>query len=230
MKLRIPVTILVFFLVVAATACGESSSDASTPIIVQGPTRHRGGDHFDDHHDCRRRSSRPPPLPSRRNSIRPMTASLRRKRIADGEFFDSVGEFFQCLTTEGYGFLGLPNDGDEADPVNDPGYGQALGSCAASTQIVNKMQASQDNSDLTAEEIEEQNRGFGAFVDCLTGRGWTIPPLTPDEDGVLQPSYIEMVQTWETPEGAAIVGDGGLQVDDFVGCGFNPLDTGGTES
>jgi hypothetical protein len=224
MKLGIRTASVALVMTTAATACGGgSSSEASAPIIVQ------------DQPDIVIETT------STTIGVTPIDAEIPavpqfdttddgipdEEEDPDGEFFDSVGDFFQCLTTEGYDFIGIPNGGDEADPVNDPSYGQALGSCAASTQIIAKMQAADDTSDLTAEEIEEQNRNFTIFVDCLTGRGWTIPPLTPDENGVLQPPYVELAQTWQTPDGGSIVGDGELQADDLTGCGFNPSADGG---
>jgi hypothetical protein len=144
----------------------------------------------------------------------------------DSEFFSAVGDFFSCLELEGYSFIGIPNrDGDPAEPVNDPGYLAALGDCAALTQIVDKMTAAEDNSGMTAEEIETQNREFNIFVDCLIGRGWTIPTPTPDEFGVLQPPFIEISQTWIPPDGSTLLSDGSLNTDDFVGCGFAPADS-----
>jgi hypothetical protein len=139
----------------------------------------------------------------------------------DGEFFDSVGDFMSCLTTEGYSFLGIPSqDLEPTAPVNDPGYIDALTGCAASSQIVTKMRAAEDTSDMTAEEIETSNREFTIFVDCLKGRGWTIPDPTPDENGVLQPPYVEIAQTWTPPDGASILADGSVNTDDFTECGF----------
>lgn len=142
---------------------------------------------------------------------------------AEEEFFDAVGDFMACLSTDGYRFIGLPNEAaDETDPVNDPGYLEALQSCAASTRILDKMDAAEDTSDLSAEEIEETNRQFTEFVDCLVGRGWTIPPLTPDENGVLQTPYVQIAQTWIPPDGTSILGDGTIDTDDFTECGFVP--------
>ncbi|MEM7140020.1 MAG: hypothetical protein AAF548_03245 [Actinomycetota bacterium] len=147
---------------------------------------------------------------------------------ADGEFFDAVGEFFQCLTAEGFGWLGLPNsDGDPSLPQNDPGYREALGTCAAQTQIVDAMNAAEDSSRFTAEEIEERNRGVAAFVDCLIGRGWTIPPLTPDENGYLLPEYFDLARTWLTPEGDTVLSQEGLSIDDFDDCNDGSIALGG---
>ena len=140
----------------------------------------------------------------------------------DSEFFEAVGDFMACLTTEGYGFIGIPNDDDPTAPVNDPGYLEALGGCAASTQILSKMEAAEDTSNLTALEIEESNRLFGEFVDCLKGRGWTIPDPTPDENGVLQPPYIEIARDWIPPDGTSIIDDDSFNTDDFAECGLSP--------
>ena len=118
--------------------------------------------------------------------------------------------------------MGIPDGGDETSPVNDPGYGEALGGCAASTQIITKMDAAEDTSNLTAAEIEETNRAFTDFVDCLKGRGWDIPAPTPDQNGVLQPAYVEIAQTWVPPNGTSILADGSIETDDFAECGFTP--------
>jgi len=139
---------------------------------------------------------------------------------ADGEFFDAVGGFMSCLTTEGYAFLGVPDGEDETAPVNDPGYIEALRGCAAATQIVDKMQAAEDTSNLSTEEIEESNRQFTLFVDCLKGKGWEIPPLSPDENGVLQTPYIEIARSWTTPDGSSLLDDDSLNTGDFAACGF----------
>lgn len=145
----------------------------------------------------------------------------------EGEFFDSVGVFMSCLETEGYGFIGIPNGGDVSEPVNDPGYTSALGTCAAKSEIQATMAAAQDTSRFTAEEIEERNRGFVDFVDCLRGRGWIIPELTPDENGSLQPPYIDMARLWEGPDGSGLI-DGEVN-DDFAGCGATPDQIEGDE-
>ncbi|MDW3218572.1 MAG: hypothetical protein R8F63_08140 [Acidimicrobiales bacterium] len=145
----------------------------------------------------------------------------------EGEFFDSVGVFMSCLDSEGYGFIGIPNGGDVSEPVNDPGYTSALSTCAAQSQIVSKMEAAQDTSRFSAEEIEERNRGFVAFVDCLRGRGWIIPELTPDENGSLQPPYIDMARLWEGPDGSGLI-DGEVN-DDFANCGATPEQIRGDE-
>jgi hypothetical protein len=150
------------------------------------------------------------------------TLPMDEEEDADGEFFDAVGVFTSCLTTEGYGFIGIPSqDLEETDPVNDPGYIDSLRQCAASSQIISKMDAAEDTSNLTAEEIETQNREFGLFVDCLVGRGWTIPTPTPDENGVLQPAYIELARTWVTPDGTGLLDNDEFNTDDFGECGFN---------
>jgi hypothetical protein len=150
------------------------------------------------------------------------TLPVGEEEDADSVFFEAVGEFTQCLTVEGYDFIGIPNEDLPAtDPVNDPGYLDSLGQCAASSQIISKMAAAEDTSSLTAEEIETQNREFNVFVDCLTGRGWTIPTPTPDENGVLQPPYVELAQTWVPPDGTGLLDGGEFNTDDFGECGFN---------
>ena len=134
----------------------------------------------------------------------------------EGEFFDAVGVFMQCLNVSGFGFLGIPND-DPENPANDEGYRDALSDCAARSEIVSKMTAAEDTSRFSAEEIEERNRGFVEFTDCLKGRGWKTPSLSPDENGSIIPGYAEMAQAFEGPDGSGLI-DGQVN-DDFADCG-----------
>lgn len=141
----------------------------------------------------------------------------------DERFFDSVGVFMSCMEAEAGGFIGIPNVGAGGDPglaVNQTAYIDALQSCAARSDIVNTMEAAEDSSRFTQEEIEERNRNFLAFRDCMIGRGWQIPEPSPDENGLLFHSYTSAAQEWVAPDGQSI-----LDSDDPLECGAeaNPL-------
>ncbi len=150
----------------------------------------------------------------------------QEEQTADEVFFDSVGTFMSCMDVEVGGFIGLPDSfadaasGDQSQPVNQPAYLDALQSCAARSNIINTMQAAEDSSRFTPEEIEERNRNFIAFRDCLIGRGWSIPEPSPDENGLLFHSYMEAARDWAAPEGQSI-----LDTDDLGECAgdANPL-------
>jgi len=223
---RIAGGILLAVLALLATACGGGDADASTDeggLVFQGAqnvdvpatTTSTTAAPADDASAGAGEGGGVPTFDETQDTI-----PTDEEEDPDGEFFDAVGDFMACLSTEGFGFIGIPNGDDATAPVNDPGYREALGSCAASTQILSKMEAAEDTSDLTAEEIEENNRAFGVFVDCLIGRGWTIPAPTPDENGVLQPPYIEIARDWTPPGGGSIIDDDSFNTDDFGECGF----------
>lgn len=150
----------------------------------------------------------------------------QEEQTADEAFFDSVGTFMSCMDAEAGGFIGLPESftdpgsGDQTKPVNQPAYLEALQSCAARSDIINTMQAAEDSSRFTPEEIEERNRNFIAFRECLIGRGWSIPEPSPDENGLLFHSYVEAAQQWQAPAGQSI-----LDSDDLGECAgeANPL-------
>ena len=46
------------------------------------------------------------------------------------------------------------------------------------------------------------------------------PDPTPDENGVLQPPYVEIARDWRTPDGDPLLSDGSIQTDDFAECGL----------
>jgi hypothetical protein len=100
------------------------------------------------------------------------------------KFFGAINTFQSCLQGLGVKFIGAPNPNDPA--TNDPNYIKNLSTCAAKSNILQALkeqQAYQDN--LTPEQIEEQNKGYLAWRDCMIERGWGIPEPKPDEKGRL---------------------------------------------
>lgn len=99
---------------------------------------------------------------------------------------NAVTIFNQCLDDEGYEFIGAPGqDGAAADEF-EQGYLQALGACAAESNIVASLQAfGEAQANLTPEEIAENNFGLPTFKACMEGLGWTVAELVPDERGAL---------------------------------------------
>jgi hypothetical protein len=112
---------------------------------------------------------------------------------AIGGLFEAFAIFRTCLDDEGYSFIGPPDPTLEADdPVNDSGYGTALGKCAALSDIQNAVAAQQSESaNMNAEEIETRNRQLVYWTDCMEGRGFVISGISADENGLNQPTGIE---------------------------------------
>ncbi|MEM7287113.1 MAG: hypothetical protein AAF480_12235 [Actinomycetota bacterium] len=99
---------------------------------------------------------------------------------------NAVTIFNQCLDDEGYEFVGAPGqDGVNPDDF-EQGYLQALGACAAESNIVESLQAfGEAQANLTPEEIAENNFGLPVFKECMEDLGWTVGELIPDERGAL---------------------------------------------
>ncbi|MEM9202905.1 MAG: hypothetical protein AAGC53_14675 [Actinomycetota bacterium] len=134
------------------------------------------------------------------------TTTLPQEEVsADEALFDAIGEFQSCLDADGYEFLGLPDPalGEDA-PQNQQPYIDALIACAARSQIQQRLaEADAAQDDLTPEEVEEQNRQYVAFRECMIGRGWSIPDPVPNERGLLFPGFAAASQ-WEGPPGEDI--------------------------
>ena len=104
-----------------------------------------------------------------------------------------VGPFADCkpkgtvmLVANGVKFIGAPNQSDANSPTNDPNYIKSLSTCAAKSNILAALKNQQSYSDnLTPAQIEQQNKGYLAWRDCMIGRGWGIPEPKPDEKGRL---------------------------------------------
>jgi hypothetical protein len=101
-------------------------------------------------------------------------------------FFKAVGVFQRCLDEHYTKFIGVPDASNPNSPTNDPAYLDALGTCASKSNILqalNDVQAAQDA--LTPAEIEEQNKTYLKWRDCMIARGWGIPKPKPDAKGRL---------------------------------------------
>jgi hypothetical protein len=100
------------------------------------------------------------------------------------KFFSAINTFQSCLKGLGVKFIGAPNPNDPA--TNDPNYIKNLSTCAAKSNILQALKEQQSYQDnLTPEQIEEQNKGYLAWRDCMIERGWGIPEPKPDEKGRL---------------------------------------------
>jgi hypothetical protein len=104
--------------------------------------------------------------------------------------FEAFGKFRGCLEDKGYGI-----EGDLTDPNNpayqDPGYGEAVSTCAARTDIVTILQEVQaTRANLTPEEVEARNVVFTELRTCLEAAGWTIETTT-SEIGLLEPAVFQ---------------------------------------
>tara|TARA_Y100000590_G_scaffold449027_1_gene586548 strand:- start:1271 stop:2086 length:816 start_codon:yes stop_codon:yes gene_type:complete len=126
---------------------------------------------------------------------------------AGAKLMESLDDFNSCLSSEGYSFMGLPNqEAGPEDPVNNPDYLRALVLCNSRTNIQSQFQEfQQSRNELTPDEIREQNEQTIALGDCLKGKGWSLGDLAPDENGLLNPSQ------FSSP-------DGQINTDDIRSC------------
>ena len=118
------------------------------------------------------------------------TIPLAEEDINPGlKLMDALGGFNSCLAEEGFEFMGLPNEEAGAGAlVNSPDYLEALGLCNSRTGIGDAFQEFQAaRSDLTPQQIREDNEDFILLTECLRQKGWTIGELLPDENGLLGP-------------------------------------------
>jgi len=100
--------------------------------------------------------------------------------------FTAFGKFRTCLTQTGLKFIGAPNAADPNSPTNDPTYIKGLTTCAASSNIVQAMQAAQSaNNNLTPAQIKLRNKGYLIWRSCMVDRGWKIAKPVPDSQGRL---------------------------------------------
>ncbi len=100
--------------------------------------------------------------------------------------FTALGKFRTCLDDLGVQFRGAPDPADPNSPTNDPTYIQNLSTCAARSNIVQAMQASQSaNDNLSPAEIEQRNKGYLKWRTCMIDRGWKIEKPVPDSQGRL---------------------------------------------
>jgi hypothetical protein len=123
------------------------------------------------------------------------------------KLMDTLDDFNSCLSSEGFSFIGLPNqDAGPEDPANNPDYLNSLVLCNSRTNIATTFQEFQESrNELTPEDIKEQNEQTIALGECLNGKGWSIGNLTPDENGLLNPAQ------FQSP-------DGSINTDDIRSC------------
>ena len=123
------------------------------------------------------------------------------------KLMDTLDDFNSCLSSEGYEFIGLPNqEAGPEDPANNPQYLQALVLCNSRTNIASTFQEfQQSRNEMTPDEIREQNEQTIALGECLNRKGWNVGNLSPDENGLLNPSQ------FESP-------DGSINTDDIRSC------------
>ena len=100
--------------------------------------------------------------------------------------FNALGKFRGCLEDEGIKFIGAPDAANPDSPTNDPTYIKGLTTCAASSNIVQAMQAAQSaNDNLTPAQIKLRNKGYLIWRSCMVDRGWKIATPVPDSQGRL---------------------------------------------
>lgn len=100
--------------------------------------------------------------------------------------FTALSKFSACLKRDGVKFAGAPNSADPNSPTNDPAYIKSLSTCAAQSNIVAALKASQTAQDnLTPAQIKQQNEGYLVWRKCMVGRGWKVPEPKPDAQGRL---------------------------------------------
>ncbi|MEN9824060.1 MAG: hypothetical protein RLZ04_2486 [Actinomycetota bacterium] len=104
--------------------------------------------------------------------------------------FEAFGKFRACLEDKGYGI-----EGDLTNPNNpayqDPAYADAVGTCAARTDIVAVLQEVQSTrANLTPEQVEQRNEVFVVLQECLEAKGWTVETNT-SEIGLLEPAVFQ---------------------------------------
>ena len=101
-------------------------------------------------------------------------------------FFTAIQSFQSCLSARGVKFVGAPDPRNPGSPANDPSYLKNLEICAAQSNIVQALKNAQAaQADLTPAQIAAENKGYLKFRTCLIGRGWKVPPPTPDAQGRL---------------------------------------------
>ncbi len=111
---------------------------------------------------------------------------LDTKQDPTKTLFSAIGQFRSCLDELGVQFIGAPNQADPSSPTNDPNYIKGLSTCAARSNIVEALKASQSaNDNLSAAEIKKRNKGYLIWRSCMIDRGWKIPKPVPDAQGRL---------------------------------------------
>jgi hypothetical protein len=100
--------------------------------------------------------------------------------------FGALGKFRACLDDLGVNFIGAPDSANPNSPTNDPTYIKNLSTCAARSNIVQALQASQSaNDNLSPAEIKQRNKAYLKWRSCMIDRGWKIEQPKPDSQGRL---------------------------------------------
>ncbi len=108
------------------------------------------------------------------------------KQDPQTKFFSSLSTFSSCLKGLGVKFIGVPDASNPKSPTNDKNYLDALGKCAAKSNILAALKDyGTFQANLTPAEVKVQNKAFLAWRTCMIGRGWGIPEPKPDSKGLL---------------------------------------------
>ncbi len=134
-------------------------------------------------------SSVPTPLEAP-TTTKPTKDTIPLEEEDPREAFQSTRQAFDdCLSAEGFNFLGPPGgDSDDDDPVNQAGYIEAIQRCNAESgiaDVVEEFRAARE--ERSPEQVRENNEQVLAVVTCLRGKGWEIDDPMPDETGALSP-------------------------------------------
>jgi len=126
--------------------------------------------------------------------------------------FTAFGKFRACLDDLGVEFIGPPDPTKPDAPQNDPNYLEALGKCAARSQIVEALNAAQAaEANLTPEQIEQRNKGYLIWRKCMIERDWKIAKPTPDSEGRLFSIGSNSGNQIEPPPGKDIISSSDVQ-------------------
>ena len=121
------------------------------------------------------------------------TIPLAEDETSPLEAFRSTREAFsECLSDDGLEFLGNPGaDSDTAEPVDQPGYVEAVQRCSVQSGIAEAVEEfAASRAALTPEQILENNERVLALYECLRVKGWEIENPLPDETGALRPGAL----------------------------------------
>ena len=107
-------------------------------------------------------------------------------RPPEVKLFAAYQKFNECIKADGYKI-----EGNLQDPNNpalkDPDYVASLTKCAARSDILGALRASQEaQAKLTPDEVQKRNENFKKISDCLKKRGWTIETSV-GSNGIVQP-------------------------------------------
>jgi len=233
-------TMLVVLVGLVATACGASESDQTRSIIVltadEAPELIVPAGAFLNVVET---TTVPPatslaPSPSASPSTTTLAAPSETASTTEptkdtiplaeedprDEFRSTNQVFNDCLSAEGFTFRGPPGeDSDEDDPVNQPGYIEAIQRCNAESgiaDVVEEFRASRE--ERSPEQVRENNEQLLAVVTCLRDKGWEIDDPMPDETGALSPrslfrdaaEEINRTDIDQCASAANLFGDGGF--------------------